>query len=191
MDQDNQGQSLDGMKPADSQPPVSGMDGFVAPNRSFDDKQQDETQEDQPMQQRESPVQQSAAGGKSAGVWIVILIILFIIAAGAAGYFYMQYSKTKTDLKTAQQTSAQSATYKQQADTLTKQNAELQKTATAQTAYIDSLVKVAGQLKTTCGKTCDKIVIPTAPTAIVTPTPTPSTTPKPTVTVTPTPKATP
>jgi cell division protein FtsB len=192
MDQDSQNQSIDGMKPLDGNAPASGVDGFMAPqktNFNTDDLEKNNSSEEQ------TPAPQLSEDKKSskAKIWIIILAILFVVAAAVAGYLYMQYSSTKKDLDTAKQASSQTTTQKQEVDKLTQQNADLQKTVNSQTEYINSLLKISTQLKTTCGNACASIVVPPAPSGIPTPTPTSTvkTSPTPTATTTPKPTVTP
>jgi len=192
MDQDNQNQSIDGMKPADGSTPVSGVDGFMAPTKSNLNLDSLDTIETSVENKTPTPAVDEKEKSSKAKIWIIILAVLFVIAAAAAGYFYMQYSKTKDDLASAQKLNTTASTAKSEVDTLKQQNADLQKTVNSQTGYINSLLKVANQLKTTCGAACASIVIPPAPAGVVTPTPTPSSTAtvKPTTAPTVTPKTT-
>lgn len=190
MDQDSQNQSIDGMKPLDVSTSPSGVDGFMAPQKTsfnVDDLEKSSNNEEQ------TPTPQISEDKKSskAKIWIIILAILFVLAAAAAGYLYMQYSTTKNDLDKAKQTDSQIASQKKEVDKLTQQNADLQKTVNSQTGYIDNLIKIATQLKDTCGNACKSITIPPVPSGVPTPTPTSTvkTSPTPTSTTTPSPTA--
>jgi cell division protein FtsB len=189
MDQDSQNQSMDGMKPEGSTP-VSGVDGFMAPTKSNFNLDNLDTAEASADNQAPTPVVSEKDKSSKAKIWIIVLAVLFVIAAAAAGYFYMQYSKTKDDLSSAQKLNTQASTTKSEVDTLKQQNADLQKTVNSQTEYIGSLLKVANQLKTTCGNACASLAIPAAPAGVVTPTPTSTAKPTATPATTATPKPT-
>jgi len=197
MDQDNQNQSVDGMRSSSSSAPSSGVDGFMAPPpkpSSFGDEQNlpnDSYNETTP------PTSTQTAPKKSnkSKIWLIVFIVLFLAAAGAAVFMYLQYSSAKTDLENATKSGTQVSSLKTENDKLKQQNADLQTTVNSQTEYINSLLKVTNQLKTTCGSKCASIAIPPAPSSVptltptatpaATPTPTPTATPKPTVTPTP------
>jgi len=181
MDSDQEGQSNydDDVKPAEQPAQMSNVDGFVVsphPASPASDFMNNENHQDAENQAATPTAEQPAVkdakpkAKKGTVVWLIIFIILFIAAAAAAGYFYTKYNKDKTDLKNAQNTSAQlqsqlnsQTSAASQDTTLTKQNTTLQANITTQTAYITNLGKVAQQLKTTCGTACKDITIPTAP----------------------------
>lgn len=192
MDPNNQ--NIDGINTGGSQP-SSGMDGFVTPPKNnpptTGDAQGEENYRNQPEQSmaHEQPGPSGGKSGKGLKIALIIFIVLFAAAAAGLVMYYMQYQNSQDDLKEAQQKISQQANQKsasdaqEQIDTLTSQNADLQKTVNSQQTYIQSLTKVAQQLKTTCGAACGSIVIPPAPTV----TPAASTTPTASPTPTPTP----
>ena len=102
--------------------------------------------------------------GKGLKIVLALFIILFLAALGGAGYLYMQYDTTKSDLATEKATAASLRTQLssvQAAADLATQNGET--ALEEQTDYAASLNAVATQLKTKCGSACSAITIPTAP----------------------------
>lgn len=212
MDENDQKSNVDGIRPPEPQAPVSNVDGFVTnprpdsssagqnpspytnrfenQNVHHDEANQDgDTQAQVPAHEVETA--KLKAEKKGLSVWIVILLIILFAGAAAAAVYFWQSAQAKSDLDAEKAKTSQAT--KQQIDQLTAtnadltaQNASLQKTIETQQAYITSLGKIATQLKATCGKSCDSIIIPPAPTP--TPTPTPSATPTPAA-ATPTPAA--
>lgn len=167
MDQENYGQSLDGMRSNDADKPVAGVDDFaVPPNPTHVD---DDQVPEKPVAQPESPVATPTIpkkDGKMLKFCLFVFIVLFVAAAAGLGYYYIKDSKTKTDLNNEKSTAStlqhQLSAAKQ---SNTTQSASLQKTIDAQKTYITTLTNTAQQLKTACSKTCSTITIPAAPAA--------------------------
>ncbi len=111
----------------------------------------------------------------------VVIAVVFLVLGGVGGYMY-QNSKDKVTIDGLNKTIAtQNATIS--ASTQSSMMAkDLKSSVDALTTYGTSLATVANQLKTTCGKPCATVTIPTAPslnndgTLNTTPTPTTSTT---------------
>lgn len=215
MEENDQKNNVDGIRPPEPQSPVSNVDGFVTnprpdttPSQSnspytsrFDNQPADASEESAGVTTAETTPRADDHAIENAklkeqkkglSIWLVVLLIILFAGAAAAGVFFWQSAQNKKDLdaekaKTSQATQAQVDTLTKANADLTAQVASLQKTVDSQQAYIDSLTKAMGMLKTACGKSCEAIPTPT-------PTPTPSkttTTPTPSATVTPTPTPTP
>jgi uncharacterized protein HemX len=153
----------------------SSVDGFVSPTRAAINEYKPSAERysipvNEPVAQDDvvAPVidQQPKKVKKSVAlkIFLVLFIILFLAAGAGAGYFYMQYTQAKDDLKTAQDSNAslQSVNNKatETAQTLATENAAK---LNAQKAYASQLNTVATQLKTTCGTNCKNITIPVVP----------------------------
>lgn len=174
MDQNSENQNIDGIKPNDSPQSTSGMDGFVTnprPNSPAQNEDYTQVPEDTAAQgiPPQAAVPVNPKTGKGVKIWLVIFIVLFAAAAAAAAMFYLQSKQYKDDLNTKKQNVSQlqkevddlnKSTEKSQVDSLTSQNANLQKTINAQKAYITTLTKAAQDLKTKCGTSCSSITIP-------------------------------
>jgi uncharacterized protein HemX len=203
MDED-QGQNIDGIKNSDSQAPVSGVDGFVVSPKTqapVEDNSTTPEEIDVPPVQQENvsePVQEEVkpkkqSSGKGLKVWLAIFIVLFVLSTSALAFFFYQASQYKSDLDSTQQKNAaltkqaseqKDATSQEQINQLNAQIKTMQSTIDSQQTnintqktYIDSLTKVAQQLKTTCGTACNSITIPPAPSAAAPTSTTPTTTP--------------
>jgi uncharacterized protein HemX len=151
-------------KPEESAPRPSIDDFITKPHQQpgvSDEK------DDSPMQHDNHPggvFPQNAKkekAGKGSKVWLIIFAILFIASAGAAGYYYMKYSDTNTQLNSFKQENTNQAAQITELLEDSEASTTLQETVDSQKAFIDSLTAVANELKTTCGADCDSITIPT------------------------------
>lgn len=161
MDANDQNQSIDGIKPADGAVPVYGVDGFSAAPQPAAPAP---TPPSQPqvigMPVLSQDVEKAKKPKKGVAGWLVVILVIIFAVASAAGVYFYQAQQSKKDLDAAK---AQTAEVQKQLSTANTQNATLQETLDAQTAYVKTLTEVATQLKTTCGKACDAITIPSAP----------------------------
>ena len=92
----------------------------------------------------------------------VLIAVVFLVLGGVGGFMY-QSSKDKTKIDGLNKTiTTQKAAVTASADS-TMMAKDLKSSVDALTTYGTSLSTVANQLKTTCGKACATVTIPTAP----------------------------
>lgn len=168
MDQDDQTESQDN-KPAENAPVTSSVDGFVVnPSTSVKDNDQNDD-EPAPATPPVVPAAKEPKDNSGLKAWLVIFIVLFIAAAAGLGYFYTKNSQNKTDLSNQKNSAAslqvQLNNVQKSSASSASQISNLKKANSSQSTYITSLVSTANQLKTTCGKSCSSITMPTAPTS--------------------------
>lgn len=100
-----------------------------------------------------------------AKVAVIMLSVLLIGALAGGGYLYLKYSGLQKDYSTAKD---KTNNLQKQLDTVTgSANAAATESAAAldsQIKYASDLNVIANQLKTTCGKACVNVNIPTLPT---------------------------
>jgi len=113
----------------------------------------------------------------------VLVAVVFLVLGGVGGYMY-QKSKDKTTINGLNTTITSQKSALASAKTSASLTTGLKSSVDSLTTYDTSLSKIANQLKTTCGKPCATVTIPTAPmlnsdgtlqTAATTTTTTPST----------------
>jgi len=93
----------------------------------------------------------------------VLIAVVFLVLGGVGGFMY-QSSKDKTKIDGLNKTiTTQKAAVTANADS-TMMAKDLKSSVDALTAYGTSLSTVANQLKTTCGKSCETVTVPTIPT---------------------------
>lgn len=64
--------------------------------------------ENQPQQaQQTQQPQQSSSGGSSKTVWIIVVILVVLLIAGGLAYYFLSYSKSKTETTTPSPTTEQ------------------------------------------------------------------------------------
>lgn len=164
MDQNN-----NNYKPVGNQRPIS-VDGFAPPRPGVSNNQA-EANTNSPLSKVElgqqllnsQPVTKTKTA-RVAKVWLGVFIFLFLVAAAAAGFFYLRYTTSRSDLQSEKD---KYVNLQEQLNAARNDAAADAKTAaedlTEYKNYATELSTLANQLKTTCGKNCANVVIPTAP----------------------------
>lgn len=153
MDENDQNQNIDGIKPVEQQAPVSNVDGFVTnprPEPSSYSSQAGSSDFDTPAQDQAAPtpnhnteVVELKKQKKGLAIWLVILLIILFSAAAAAAVYFYQSNQAQKDLDAAK---AQTAQAQKDLAAQKQQLAEQEKTATQQT--INQLKADNDKLKT-------------------------------------------
>ena len=177
---------MDNNQPTSFQPnsqPVSSVDGFATPTtrpmQTAPEAPQPQAPYAQPQPQPmaasdmsklfapdaplpNAPVMTMKAPKRSGTLLITFIVAALFFLIGGVGAYMIQKNRDATTINslTAEKTKLTSELATANAAPTA---ATLQKTITALTTYQTNLTTVANQLKTTCGKGCAAVVLPTPP----------------------------
>lgn len=152
MDDIKPGQSVDGFSKNNQ---GSGLGGYSSQSTGNEPTPSGDSQPVIDHQQYQ--VHTSAPkSGKGVKVALVIFVILFLAASVFA---YLEYSKATQLQKDLDAANAALKQAQQQVDSLTYDSKDLAKKATMSSEQAQALYNTAVQLKKTCGKSCEAVVI--------------------------------
>lgn len=150
MDDIKPGQSVDGFSKT-NQP--TGAGGYSSQSVTNEPTDTNPSISDHQQYQVHTSAPKSGKGLKIA---LILFIILFLAASAFA---YLEYSKATQLQKDLDAANAALKQAQQQVDSLTYDSKDLAKKATMSSEQAQTLYNTAVQLKKTCGKSCEAVVI--------------------------------